>query len=316
MKAKSKLVAVRAVLGAVLLASTLCPAGPASAALPVLGAHNTFTAVRDGSVDVVLPRDVDLPLKTNHRAESGPAPWITFEGGGRVTGIVLISRGSTDAVSHGLVATRFRSCRRGCSERPVNALMINGKAYRGSETLHSGEYRLYVFTDRDEVTISLDLPQLTRGANIEIGNPGFADIRTPAVSVEYRDGATAYSAHASYAMKTRAGIFMSVNVMHDENYRDASFDECFSPDHTGPDELEEHYCAVPFGGFHFVRPLDPLKIEPKRGGFILTTFVGLGRYNWPEEVFNGDTSLNHYSFRVISPGSIGELWSQGVLLSL
>jgi hypothetical protein len=313
MKGESIRMAARAVLGAVLLASVLFPAGAASAAPPMLGAHNTFMAVRDGSVDVVLPRDVKLPLKANHRAETGPVPWITFKGGGRATGIVLIPRGSDDAVTHGLVATQFRSCRRGCRERPVNALRINGVSYRGSETLRAGEYRLYVFTDGDEVTISLDLPQLTGGTTILVGGPGFADIRTPAVGMDYRNDATVYSAKASYEMKRHAGIFMSVNVMRDENYRDASFDECLTPDHIGPDEVEQDYCIFPTGGFHFVRPLEPTQIQPKRGGFILTTFVGV--YQWPHEELNGDSSLNHYSFRVISPGSIGELWSQGVLLS-
>ncbi|MDQ4142778.1 MAG: hypothetical protein M3198_03385, partial [Actinomycetota bacterium] len=246
--------------------------------------------------------------------ETGPAPWITLEGGGRAAGFILMPRGSTDAVSNGLVATQFRACRPGCHVRPVNALLINGAVYRGSETLHSGEYRLYVFTDGDEVSINLDLPQLKGVTNIHVAGPGFADIRAPAVGREYRDEVTAYSAHASYAMKTRAGIFMSVNVMRDENYRDASFDECLTPDHIGPDEVEREYCFVPTGGgIIFVRPLDPTKIQPRKGGFILTTFVGL--HDWEDNVANGDSTLHHYSFRVISPGSMGELWSQGVLLS-
>lgn len=280
----------------------------------MLGAHNTFTAVHEGSVDVVLPRDVTLPLKTSHRAEAGPAPWITFEGGGAAAGIVLMPRASTNAVTHGLVATQFSSCRRDCRERPVNALMINGAFYRGTETLRSGEYRLYVFTDGGEVTVSLDLPQLIGGTNLLVAGRGIADIHTPEVGVDNRSGITAYSANASYEMKARAGIFMSVNVMRDENYRDASFDECLSPDHIGPDEVEQTYCFVPTGaGIVVVRPLDPTKIQPKRGGFILTTFVGL--HDWPDDVVNGDSSLHHYSFRVTSPGSLGELWSQGALLS-
>ena len=299
-------------MGAVLLAPVLCSTGPASAAQPVLGAHNTFTAARDGTVDVVLPRDVTLPLKANHRAEAGPAPWITFDGGNRATGIVLIPRGA-DAVIDGLVATQFRSCRRGCRERPVNVLMINGAVYRGNETLRAGEYRLYIFADGDEVEISLDLPQLKGGANLLVGGRAFADIQTPGVGLDFRDDATAYSARASYEMKRHAGIFMSVNVMRDENYRDVHFDECLTRDHVGPDEVEQDYCSIPIGGFTFVRPLDPTKIQPKRGGFILTTFVGL--HDWTDNVFNGDSSLHHYSFRVVSPGSLGELWSQGVLLS-
>lgn len=306
--------AVRAALGAVLLASLLAPTGPAAAMPTVLGAHNTFTAVRDGAVDVVLPRDVTLPLKTNHRAEGGPASWITFEGGGRVTGIVLMPRASDDAVTHGLVATQFRSCRSGCREQPVNALMVNGTSYRGRETLRSGEYRLYVFTDGAEVTIDLDLPQLTGGAAILVGGPGSADIRTPAESIDHRGDVTAYGANASYAMETGAGIFMAVNVMRDENYKDASFDECLKPDHDVPDDLEKTYCFPTGPGITFVRPLDPTKLQPRRGGFILTTFVGLN--DRADNVFNGDSSLHHYSFRVISPGSIGELWSQGVLLSV
>jgi hypothetical protein len=108
---------------------------------------------------------------------------------------------------------------------------------------------------------------------------------------------------------------MSVNVMRDENYRDAWFDQCLVSDHTGPDETEQQYCVVPAGGGnYFVRPLDPTKIHPKRGGFILTTFVGLS--DLEDNALNGDSSRYHYSFRVISPGSMGELWSQGVLLSL
>ena len=306
--------AVRAVLGTALFASVLCPVGPASAGQPVLGAHNTFTAVRDGSVDVVLPRDVTLPLKENSRAEAGPAPWITIDGGGRAAGIVLIRQGYDDAVTHGLVATQFRSCRRECLERPVNALMINGASFHGSETLNAGEYRLYVFTDGDEVTISLDLPRLTGSSDILVGGPAFADIETPAVGVDRRDDVTAYSATASYEMKRHAGVFMSVNVMRDENYKDASFDECLTRDHIGPHEVEQHFCSFPTGSFRFVRPLDPTKIPPKKGGFILTTFVGL--HDWTDNVFNGDSSLHHYSFRVLSPGSMGELWSQGVLLGL
>lgn len=305
--------AVRAVMGAVLLASVLCPAGPASASHPELGAHNTFTVVRDGTVDVVLPRDVTLPLRTSHRAEAGPASWITFDGGGRAAGIVLLPRGNTDAISYGLVATRFRSCRSECRERPVNALMINGAVYRGSETLRSGDYRLYAFTDGKELTISLDLPQLTGRTNIHIEGPGFADVQTPAAIADRRDDVTVYNAGASYAMKGHAGIFMAVNVMRDENYKDAHFDECVSRDHVGPNEMERSYCSIPIGGWHFVRPLDPTKIQPKRGGFILTTSVGL--HDWTDNVFNGDSSLLHYNFRVISPGSMGELWSQGVLLS-
>jgi hypothetical protein len=280
----------------------------------VLAARNTITAARDGSVDVVLPRDVTLPLKEDHRAEAGPAPWITFDGGGRAAGIVLIPRGA-NAVAPGLVATQFRSCRHECRERPVNALMINGVSFHGSETLHSGEYRLYAFTDGEELTISLDLPRLTGRTSIAVGRPSFADVRTPAVgAANYRDDATAYSADASYEMEGHAGIFMSVNVMRDENYRDAHFDECLSRDHAGPDEVEQDFCSIPIGGWRFVRPLDPTKIQPKKGGFILTTFVGL--HDWTDNVFNGDSSRHHYSFRVISPGSMGELWSQGVLLSL
>lgn len=304
--------AFRAVLGSVLLASTLCPIGPATAAQPVLGARNTFTAVRDGTVDVFLPRDVTLSLKENHRAEAGPAPWITFDGGGRAAGIVLIPRGASGVIP-GLVATQFR-CQRECRERPVNALMINGVSFRGHETLHSGEYRLYVFTDGEELTVRLNLPQLTGRTSVPVGRPGFADVRTPAATAaNYRDDATAYSADASYEMKGHAGIFMSVNVMRDENYRDAHFDECLSRDHIGPDEVEKDFCSIPFGSWRFVRPLDPTKVQPKKGGFILTTFVGL--HDWTDNEFNGDSSRHHYSFRVISPGSLGELWSQGVVLS-
>lgn len=305
---------VRTVLGASLVASVLCPTGAVSAAPPVLGAYNTFAAVRDGTVDVVLPRDVDLPLKAKHRAEAGPAPWITFNGGGRATGIVLIPRGSNDPVSSGLVATQFRSCRRGCRERPVNALMINGVFYRGSETLSSGEYRLYVFTGGREVTVSLHLPQLSGGTDIHIDGGARADIRTPVVGVDRRDDITAYSARASYEMRGPFGLFMSVNVMRDDNYKDVSFDECLAADHAGPDEVEQDFCTFPTGAFRFVRPLDPLKIQPKRGGFVLTTFVGLN--DGADNLFNGDSSHQHYSFRVFSPGSLGELWSQGVLLSL
>lgn len=314
MKHESKPMATRALLATVFLASVLCPTDLAFAAQPVLGAHNTITAVRDGTVDVVLPRDVTLPLKENHRAESGPAPWITFNGGGRATGIVLIPRGSSDGISYGVVATQFRACQSGCRERPVNALMINGASFRGSETIRSGDYRLYVFTDGDEVTIDLDLPQLMGDTEIDVGRPGFAHIRTPAMTVDHRGDGTAYSASASYEMNTQAGIFMSVNVMRDENYRDASFDVCLSPDHVTPDDLEETYCVPTGGGILFVRPLDPTKIHPKRGGFILTTFVAL--HEGADNVFNGDSSVQHYNFRVISPGSIEELWSQGVLLSL
>lgn len=314
MKGQSRPMAVRAVAGAVLLASVLSPIDPASAAELVLGAHNTITAVGEGAVDVVLPRDVKLPLRTDHRAEAGPAPWIRFEGGGRTTGVVLVRRGSNDAVSYGLAATQFRSCRRGCRARPVNALMVNGASYRGSETLRSGYYRLYSFTDEDDVTISLELPGLTGSTDIDVGRRGFADIRTPAASLDYRDDATAYTANASYEMKSHAGIFMSVNVMRDDSYKDASFDECLSPDHAGPDEMEQTYCSFPTGGFRFVRPLDPTRVQPKRGGFIVTTFIGLD--DRADNVFNGDSSLHHYSFRVLSPGSMGELWSQGVLLGL
>lgn len=269
--------------------------------------------MKDGAVDVILPRDVQLPLKQSARAEAGPAPWITFNGGGRATGIVLLPRGATEAVTQGLVAAQFRSCRYGCGERPVNALLINGASYHGSETLRSGEYRLYVFSDGGEVTVNLHLPQLKGGADLRVGERGFADVRTPTAGVESRDHATAYNARASYEMKGHAGIFMSVNVMRDESYRDAHFDECLSPDHVGPDELEQEYCSIPTGGFHFVRPLEPTRIQPERGGYILTTFVGLS--DWADNVVNGDSSLHHYNFRVISPGPLGELWSQGVLLS-
>lgn len=312
---ESRPMAIRgAFLATVFLVSVLCPSDLASAAQPLLGARNTITAERDGAVDVVLPRDVKLSLKENSRAEAGPAPWITFRGGGRATGIVLIPRGSTHALSYGVVATQFRSCPSGCRERPVNALMINGASFRGSETLRSGEYRLYVFTDGKDVTISLDLPQLTGGTELHVGGPGFASVRTPATTVDRRDDVTTYSASASYEMKTHAGVFMAVNVMRDENYRDASFDECLSPDHVTPDDLETIYCVPTGGGILFVRPLDPTKIQPKRGGFILTTFVSL--HDGADNVFNGDSSRHHYSFRVISPGSMGELWSQAVLLSL
>jgi hypothetical protein len=279
----------------------------------LLGARNTFSAVSDGNVDVVLPRDVTLPLKEHSRAAAGPAPWITFDGGGGAAGVVLLPQGSNDAVTDGLVATQFRSCRRECRERPVNALMINGASYRGSETLRAGKYRLYVFTDGEGLTISLDLPQLAGHTNIPIGRASLADVRTPAVDKESRGGATAYTASASYEMDRHAGIFVSVNVMRDENYKDAHFDECLSRDHIVTDDLERTYCFPAGGGIVFVRPLDPSKIQPKRGGFILTTFVGLN--DREENVFNGDPSLHHYSFRVVSPGSMAELWSQGVLLS-
>lgn len=304
---------VRAIMGMVLLAAVLCPAaGTASAGPPSLGARNTFTAARNGSVDLVLSQDVDLPLKARTHAEGGPAPWITFEGGGRVAGLVLMPRGSAD-VSRGLVATQFRSCPRQCNEQPVNALMINGVSYHGSETLPAGEYRVYAITDGDELTISLNLPQLSGRTAIAIGRPRFADTQTPATRIEHRDGATTLAASAGYEMKGHGGIFMAVNVMRDENYRDVSFDECLSPDHAVPDELERDYCSFPTGGFQFMRPLDPTKIEPRKGGFILTTFVALN--DRLDSVFNGDSSLQHYSFRVISPGSVAELWSQAVLLS-
>jgi hypothetical protein len=306
--------AFRAALGALLLASTLSSAATASAEQPILGAHNTITAARDGTIDVVLPRDVTLPLKQNTRSEAGPAPWISFEGGGRVTGIVLIPRGSDNAISYGLVATQFSSCRRECQERPVNALMVNGAFFHGSETLRSGEYRLYVFTDGGHVTITLDLAELKGDTDLHVEGRAHADIRTPAVGMDPRDDVTAYSARASYEMTEHAGLFMSVNVMRDENYKGGSFDECLSPDHIVPDDLEKIYC-FPGGGFTFVHPLDPTEmIQPRKGGFILTTFVGLT--DWNDNVFNGDSSLQHYSFRVIAPGSMGELWSQGVLLSL
>lgn len=191
--------------------------------------------------------------------------------------------------------------------------MVNGALFRGAETLRAGEYSLYVFTDGEAVTISLDLPRLTGGANVHVGRPGAADVHTPTVAVDPRDDVTAYSANASYEMKGQAGIFMSVNVMRDESYRDASFDECLSPDHVVPDDIERTYCAPTGGGIIFVRPLDPAKLHPKRGGFILITFVGLT--DLPDDLFNGDSSLHHYSFRVLSPGSMAELWSQGALLS-
>ncbi len=312
MAVRAATIASRAVLGAVLIGAALSPPVKASGVQTSLGAHNTITAVGDGYMDVILPADVALPLKEKARATAGPASWITFEGGGRVVGMVLMPKGSNDPISSGLVAVQFRSCRRGCPERPVNALMINGASFRGKEMLSSGEYRLYVFTDGTRATISLDLPQLASGTHIRIAGQGDADIRTPAVQLEHRDDATAYTARASYEMKDHAGLFMAVNVMRDDNYRDASFDECLSPDHMTPDEVETRYC-FPTGGNTFVRPLDPTKIHPKKGGFILTTFLGLHDAN--DSLINGYSSLQHYSFRVISPGPVGELWSQGVLLS-
>lgn len=312
MAVRAVTMAFRAGLGVVLVAAALSPAAKASnpTAQPILGAHNTITAGDNGYVDVVLPADVTVSLKEKTRAKPGPASWITFDGGGRVTGIVLMPKGSTNAIVDGLVAVQFRSCRRGCGERPVNALMINGASFRGRETLSSGVYRLYVFTDGEPVTITLDLPELKGAANIHVERQGYVDIRTPAVHVDRRDYVTAYSAGASYEMKDHAGLFMSVNVMRDENYRDVSFDECLSPDRIVPDELEEIRCP---DGFTFVRPLDPTKIKPKRDGFILTTFVGLN--DSADDVINGDSGVQHYNFRVLSPGPMGELWSQGILLS-
>lgn len=301
---------IRALLGVVLVASVLSAAPPALSAAPVLGVHNTVKASEDGSVDVTLPRDVTLSLEMNTRSEPGPAPWITFKGGGRTAGVVLVPKGASD-YTRGLVAFRFRACRDNCRERPVNHLMINTESFRGTQTLPSGEYTLYVFTDGKPTTIQLHLEGLAGGAEIHVVKREHADVHTPVTQVERREDVTVFSAGASYRMETHKGLFMAVNVMRGPRYQDASFDECLSSDRAVPDELEATYCL---GGFRFIRPIDPTKLHPKRGGFILISVFGLHDYN--DNAFNGDSHLQHYNFRVISPGRIGELWSQGLVLSL
>lgn len=302
--------AIRALLGILLVSTTFVPTAPALGAQSVLGRRNTITAKTDGTLDVILPRDVTLPLKTSVRSPSGPAPWITFEGGGRATGLVLVPKGTASPIVEGLVAVQFRSCRGGCRERPVNALMINSASYHDEQRLHAGEYSLYVFTDGQPATIQLDLEQLSGSSTIQVGRRAHADIRTPATHVDHRDDATVFSAGASYEMKGHDGLFMSVNVMRDARYQDASFDECLSADRDVPDELEATMCL---GGFRFIQPLDPTRIQPRKGGFIVTSFFGL--HDSTDNVFNGDSSLQHYNFRIVSPGSIRELWSQGMILS-
>jgi len=304
----------RMVLALVLLTSILSPATPASGGEPKLGSYSTITAMKDGTIDIALPRDVTLPLKASTRSEVGPAPWITFAGGGRAVGIALLPMGSTDALSSGLVATQFRSCRRGCQERPVNVLMINGAVFHGDETLRAGNYRLYVFTDGEPSTIRLGLPLRTDNATIRVGGPGYADVRNLEAHIDRSEGVTAYSAGASYEMRDDAGLFMSVNVMRDENYRGVLFNQCLAPDHAVPDEIEAKYCFPTGGGIVSVHPDERGIVQPIRGGYILITFVGLDDRSNNE--FNGDSSHQHYSVRIISPGPMGELWSQGILLGL
>lgn len=306
----------RAVLATLLLASSLSSSATAShaQAQPRLGAHNTITGARDGTVDVVLPRDVTLPLKLETRSEAGPAPWITFEGGGRVTGIVLMPTTSNDAISSGLVAIQFRACKRRCSERPVNALMVNGSVFHGHETLPKGDYRLYVFGDGSPVKVKLQLADLTGVTEVSVGPSVDVDVATPEASVQQHDDVTIHWAAASYAMKSHSGLFMAVNVMRDENYRSEWFDECLSSDQDLPDNIERWQCA-PMGGFTFFQgPSVVRMLQPRKGGFIVITFVGLD--DSLDNVFNGNSALQHYVFRVFSPGSMGELWSQGALLSL
>jgi len=303
---------VRAAVAGVLIAWTVAAAATASISSPLLKAHNTITVDGYGTVDVILPRDIRLPLAMSTRSSDGPAPWITFEGDGRAVGIALIPRGSNDAISSGLVATQFRSCRRACRERAVNALMVNGAVYHGSETLRAGDYRLYAFTDGERATIRLDLAQLTGSTNIHVADHGHADIRTPAVHVERRDGATAYSAGASYEMRDRAGLFMSVNVMRDDEYSGTWFDECLSAERETPNEVEQIRCFP--SGFTGIHPDFRRTILPREGGFILITFVALN--DSADDAINGDSSFQHYNFRAISPGPIAELWSQGLLLTL
>lgn len=306
---------IRIVLAALLVMAAL-PAGPTAAAAeqPTLGARNTITAPRNGSIDVTLPRDVTLPLKSRGRAAPGPAPWISFEGTGRVLGVMLIPEGATSALSYGLITVQFRGCRRPtCSERPVNALMVNGKVFHGRETLRAGDYRLYVFGDGAPVKVRLELPTLTGVTEISVGQSTHVDVATPQAEVERHDDITTHWAGASYEMKTNQGLFMAVNVMRDENYRSEWFDECLSPDHETPDDIEKRQC-VPMGGFTFLHGPSVVRLlQPRKGGFTLMTFVGLHGGN--DNIFNGDSARHHYVFRVFSPGSMGELWSQGALLS-
>ena len=306
---------IRAVLGLVLVAGSLIPATPAVAThtnpnVPSLGARNTITATRSGGMDVMLPNDVKLPLNERTRWGPGPAPWVTFEGPGRIAGIVLVPSGSASIIRDGLVAVQFRSCPKRCQHLPVNALMIKGTSFDGRETLRSGLYRLYVIADAGDLRVTLDLPQLEGRTSLHVGGPKVADIATPVPHIAQSDGVTVYSAGASYDMTDHNGLFMSVNVLRDEQYRGGAFHECLSSEMPVPDELERTKCAK---GHTFLATDPTPMVQPIRGGYILTSFFGLN--DSLDNAFNGDSSRHHYSFEVVSPGSMGELWSQAALLS-
>lgn len=279
----------------------------------ILAGHNTITARHSATLTVELPHDVTLPLKTRHRSPDGPADWLTFDGDGRVVAIILGAKNDPNGWFDGLVAVRYQSCRRGCKHAPVNALGIKGKAYRGKATLSAGVYALHVLTDGAPVTIQLRLHSLQGTSRFEVTQDVPSDVRTPEVKIDPHDDVTAYSAGSTYRFPGPSGLLMTVNVMRDDNYHGGHFQECIAPDHPVPDDVEELQC-VPLGwGITFAHTDSLSMAMPHRGGFILTTFFGTtDAFDGP---FNGDSRAMHYSFRVLSPGPMGELWSQGALLT-
>lgn len=283
----------------------------------VLAGRNTITAQRSGWVDVSLARDVILPLNVRRHARAGPAPWLTFSGDGRVVALVLVKERSTGVEENPtyfdwtpLAAVQFRPCLRDCAHPPVNALAMSHRSFEGKETLHAGNYRLYVVTDGHPVTVSLELRGLPGSAHLRIVEAAPSYFRTPEARSDIRDGVTVHSAGATYRMTGTEGLFLSAAVMSDDEYSGGSFDQCLSPDRPGPDEWQEAACT----GGEFFSHRDPARVaDPRKETFSVTSFYGLDDAN--SSIDEGDFRTPHYSFRVVSPGPLSELWSQGVLLT-
>lgn len=276
---------------------------------PTLAGITTIRASNTALVDVVLAKSVVLPSARRLRAPEGPAPWLRIAGPGRVVGVVLTPEYSDDPLFDSLIAIRFQRCE-GC--RPVNALS-GPTNEKGKIRLKAGNYRLRVLADGDPVEIRLELPGLSGTSVIVAKRETSSDTETPTGYVDVSDNVTVYSAGASYRNRNSQAIFMAVNVLRDEEYRGGAFHECVTPDHQTPDDAERVMC-VPIGGFQFSHTDLIQAVQPTDKGLIVVSLFGIN--DRLDNEFNGDTSRLHYNFRVASPGSLGELWSQAAVIGV
>lgn len=200
---------------------------------------HTLAGVTMLSADGTRVAPVHIPKPATIRTPFGESPDVRVKGAEGFAGFALVSMTRPLAIIGGRLPT---------SEGHHFALPVSNppdrsgwnfdfvKNYPDTVTIPPGRYRLYVFTDDEEVTIWLSLEGLKGRTVVDPGQPAAIDLSSPPPRLIGGGGATTnvYSAGESAELTSKGLIFSALWLSH-EGFVSGQFDFCH---YEGATEIE------------------------------------------------------------------------------